>query len=484
MPLKKVTENLGRVPPHDETAEQVILATLLSGVGVDVLEKVITSLTPEDFYIDRNAVIYRAILQLVEEEHTSHIDVAMIKRILRKKKLLDEAIEEYLQFLIMDAMIAPRNIDYYIKAVKETSILRSLIRVGAEIMEMAYDDSQDPREVLNSAERLIFEIGFKSESSREVKPLSDYLREVWEDISENLEKENVSLLPGISSGFGQLDQYIGGLQKGNMIVVGARPSVGKTSFALNIAHNVAVGGGRGVLIFSLEMTPSQLALRFLSQASMVKMEHLQRANLSKQELNNVALALQELSQAPIYIDYSSLLTTYDIQSKARKLKAELAREGKELGLVVVDYLQLLSSFGRPGRGITRQQEIAEYSRALKTMATELEVPVLVVSQLSREAERESRRPRLSDLRESGAIEQDADIVIFLYKVEGPENSSYSGYEEYIDNTSGAFADYSVSEVEVIVAKNRNGRTGTLLFKFLESITLFVPDEEFNWTGQL
>ncbi len=470
-------DSLSRVPPHSELAEKVILATLLSGVDVHVLEEVITSLAPEDFYIEKHSRIYSAILTLVMEEQVTHIDVAMVRQVLEKKKMLDESMEEYLTYLVTDVMISPRNIAYYVKEVKEKSILRSLIRVGAEIMEMAYDPDHEPREILNAAERMIFEVLFKTQTSREVKPLAEYLREVWGEIRENLEKGKENLLPGISSGYLKLDETIGGLQKGNMIVIGARPAVGKTSFALNIAHNVALGAGKGVLIFSLEMTPEQLALRFLSQISMVKMKRFQTANLSQREIEQVVSALDELSQAPIYIDYSSILTTYDIQSKARKLKSELMREGKELGLIVVDYIQLLS--GRGPKGSTRQQEIAEYSRALKTMAIELEVPIIVVSQLTREAERESRRPRLSDLRESGAIEQDADVVIFLYKPDsGVTSSGFDDYEEYISQ-SGVFDEYNARDVEVIVAKNRNGETGTLLFKFLEDITLLIPEDEFK-----
>jgi replicative DNA helicase len=432
-----------KLPPQNIEAEQSVLGGIL--IENKAINKVMEILTDDDFYRDAHCKIYNAIINLTQRDEPA--DLITLTNELRKMNQLDSiGGASYLASLI-DSVPTAANIEYYAKIVKEKSILRKLIQTSTEIITQGYEDQADVEAFLDEAERAIFEI-----SEKRVKPSFYSIRDIVKDSFKTIEKlyEKKELVTGVPSGFKELDQRTAGFQPSDLIIVAGRPSMGKTAFCLNVAQYAAIEKGIPVAIFSLEMSKEQLVIRMLCSEARVEGTRLRTGYLSESDWPKLTLAAGNLSDAPIYIDDTASLSILELRAKARRLNAEHG-----LGMLVIDYLQLMR--GR-SKAESRQQEISEISRSLKALAKELNIPVIAVSQLSRKTEeRRDFRPQLSDLRESGAIEQDADVILFLYRDEL--------YNRSEDNPNRGKA-------EVIIGKQRNGPIGKVELAFLDKFTTF------------
>lgn len=431
-----------RIPPHDIEAEQAVLGGLM--IDKDVVANVVEILKIEDFYRDDHKEIFSAILDLYEISNP--IDVLSVKEKLRTKGVLEAVGDiEYLT-LLTDKIPTTANIEYYARNIEEKSILRRLIKSSNEILSLGYEASEEVSIILDQAEKKIFDI-LDKRNVKGFSPIKEVLLESFNKLEELYNSKGH--ITGIPTGFTDLDVKTAGLHNSDLILIAARPALGKTSFVLNIAANAAIHAKAPVAVFSLEMSKEQLTNRMLSCEAMVDSNKIKTGKLEDDDWPKIARALGPLSQAPIYIDDTPGITINDIRAKCRRLKLE-----KGLKLVIIDYLQLMQ--GR-GKSESRQQEVSEISRSLKILAKELDVPVVTLSQLSRAPDaRADHRPVLSDLRESGAIEQDADIVMFLYR------DDY--YNPETDKKNIA---------EIIIAKHRNGSTGTVELVWLGQYTKFA-----------
>jgi replicative DNA helicase len=433
---------LDRIPPQNIEAEQAVLgAILLSG---DALITAMERVTSEDFYRGSHQRIFESILELAEDGEPVDL-VTLTAKLHNKQQLEDIGGVTYLSELA-NAVPTAANVDYYAAIVEEKSMLRRLIRTATQIVSNGYASSDDVGDMLNEAEARILEISQRRSSSGFVS-IRDVLMEVFERVE--FRYSNKGGTTGIPSGFVDLDKMTSGFQRSDLIIVAARPSVGKTAFALNIAQNVGVRAKETVAIFSLEMGAAQLVQRMICAEANVDATRMRSGYLEGDDWEKLTFAIGALSEASIYIDDSPSVTVAEIRAKCRRLKQE-----KGLGMVLIDYLQLIH--GR-GKGDNRQQEVSEISRTLKQIARELHVPVIALSQLSRGVEqRQDKRPMMSDLRESGSIEQDADIVAFLYR------------DDYYDKESE-----KKNIIEIILAKQRNGPVGTVELAFLKNFNKFV-----------
>lgn len=432
-----------RIPPQNIEAEQAVLGAILleSAALITVMEL----LRPEDFYREAHRQIYEAMIEL--NESNQPIDLITLTTRLEEKQLLSEVGGVPYLTQLAAAVPTAANVQYYAKIVEEKAMLRKLIRTATEIVTNGYSGTEDVQDLLSEAERRILEISNRTLSSGFV-PIRDVLMEVFERVEMLYNQKGQ--ITGIPSGFPDLDRMTSGFQRSDLIIVAARPSVGKTAFALNIAQNVAVRAKETVAIFSLEMSAAQLVQRMICAEANVDAGRLRNGNLEGDDWEKLTMAIGTLSEAEIYIDDTPGLTVAEIRAKCRRLKKE-----KGLGMIVIDYLQLISGRGKPGE--SRQQEVSEISRTLKQIARELEVPVIALSQLSRGVEqRQDKRPLMSDLRESGSIEQDADIVAFLYR------------DDYYDKETE-----KKNIIEIIIAKQRNGPVGTVELVFLKNFNKFV-----------
>lgn len=402
-------------------------------------------LKEEDFYREDNKLIYRAILNLYNRAEP--VDIITLKAELTSMGKF-EAVGglEYLADL-PERVPTTANVDKYIKIVEEKSILRNLIKTANEIITLGYDPTEEVEDIMDSAEKKIFDI-MQSKNQKGYTPIKDILVETFAQLEELYnQKQHIT---GVPTGFADLDYKTAGLHGSDLVLVAARPAMGKSAFALNIASNAAVRANVPVAIFSLEMSKEQMVNRILCSEAMVDSNKVRTGKLDEQDWTKLASALGPLSEAGIYIDDTPGISVMEIRAKCRKLKLE-----KNIGLVVIDYLQLIQ--GSNKRGGSREQEISEISRSLKILAKEINVPVIALSQLSRAPEqRPDHRPMLSDLRESGAIEQDADIVMFLYR------------DDYYNEDSE-----KKNIAEVIMAKHRAGSTGTVELLWLGNYTKFV-----------
>lgn len=430
-----------KIPPQNIEAEQSVLGGIL--IENSAINKVTEILDVNDFYRDAHRKIFNALIDLSERDEPA--DLITLTNELRKKNQLD-AIGgvSYLASLI-DSVPTAANIEYYAKIVKEKAILRKLIETSTEIITQSYEDRGDVESFLDDAERAIFEI-----SERRVKPSFYSIKDIVKESFRTIEKlyEKKELITGVPSGFKELDRMTAGFQPSDLIIVAGRPSMGKTAFCLNIAQYAAIEKGTPVAIFSLEMSKEQLVIRMLCSEARVEGTRLRTGFLSESDWPRLTLAAGNLSDAPIYIDDTPALSILELRAKSRRLKSEHG-----LNMIIIDYLQLMK--GRT-KAESRQQEISEISRSLKALAKELNVPVIAVSQLSRKTEeRHGNRPQLSDLRESGAIEQDADVILFLFREE-----VYNRTEE------------NRGKAEVIIGKQRNGPTGKVDLAFLDKFTTF------------
>ncbi|AUG56237.1 MAG TPA: replicative DNA helicase [Ruminiclostridium sp.] len=440
--------SLGRVPPQSIEAEQSVLGASL--LDKEVLSSITEIIDVSDFYRDDHKEIFEAIMDLYERGEP--IDLITVSEQLKIRGSLDAVGGlEYLTGLV-NAVPTTANAKHYAKIVEEKSILRKLIKISSEIINMGYEQAEEVEYILDKAEKGIFDIS-QGRNSQGFAQIKDVLIETFDRLEELYNSKGS--VTGIPTGFIDLDHKTAGLHNSDLILIAARPAMGKTSFALNIAQYAAIHSQVPVAIFSLEMSKEQLVNRMLCCEAMVDAQRMRTGQLEDSDWQKIAKALGPISDAPIFIDDTPGVTAAEIRAKCRRLKIE-----KDLGLVVIDYLQLMQ--GR-GRSENRQQEISEISRSLKILAKEINVPVIALSQLSRAPElRGDHRPILSDLRESGAIEQDADIVMFLYR------DDYYNPETEKKNVA-----------EVIIAKHRNGSTGTVELAWLGQYTKFANLEKFR-----
>ena len=434
---------LGKVPPNDIEAEQAVIGSMLT--DKEAVFAAIEALREEDFYREDNKIIYSAILNLYNRGEP--IDVITLKSELSTMGKL-EAVGglEYIVEL-PEKVPTTSNVDQYIKIVEEKSLLRNLIKTANDIITLGYDPTQDVEGIIDNSEKKIFEV-MQKKDQKGYSSIKDILVDTFTELEQLYNrKQHVT---GVPTGFADLDMKTAGLHNSDLILVAARPAMGKSAFALNIATNAALKANIPVVIFSLEMSKEQMVNRILCSEAMVDSNKVRTGTLEEEDLAKLAEASGVLSEANIYVDDTPGISIMEIRAKCRKMKLE-----KDIGLVVIDYLQLVQGSGK--RGASREQEIAEISRSLKILAKEIKVPVIALSQLSRAPElRNDHRPILSDLRESGSIEQDADIVMFLYR------------DDYYNENSE-----KKDTAEVIIAKHRAGPTGTVELLWLGNYTKFV-----------
>ena len=439
MPLREVPNNI--------EAEQAVIGSMF--LDIHALEKACDSLTPESFYFNNNSKIFKTIQDMHEEKIP--IDFTTVTTELKNKNILTEVggVEYLTEILERTATAA--HIEQYIKSVEDSSLLRKLIEVSNDITSSAYEPEKNVNETIDNAERKILSV-VKNRRSTEFKTI----KEVLNKTEQNLEflSKSKSDITGIPTGWYDIDKLTTGLHEHQLIIIAARPAMGKTAFAVNLATNVALNTDKTVALFNMEMGAEQLASRMLSSLGQVEGSKLATGNLLNEDWKRVNEAISQLSEANLYMDDTPGVTIGEIRSKCRRL----ASSEKGLGLVIIDYLQLVAS-GANYAG-NRQQEVADISRALRTMAMELDIPVVALAQLSRAVDaRENKRPIISDLRESGSIEQDADIVAFLYR-----DDYYNKAESIDENTSKS---------EFIIRKHRNGPTATIDLIFKRNTSTFV-----------
>ncbi|ACQ70676.1 MULTISPECIES: replicative DNA helicase [Exiguobacterium] len=433
-------------PPHSVEAEQAVLGAII--LDSDRLITASERVDPDDFYRVSHQRIFEAMLKI--NDRGELVDLVTLSSELQAQGILDEI--GGLNYLaeVAESVPAIGNIGYYLNVVDQKAALRRLIRTATNIVSDGYERQDEVDSVLSDAERNILKVSQRKGQSS-FHPIGSVLSDAYSTI-EKLHQSSGEIT-GIATGFTDLDKMTAGFQRNDLIIVAARPSVGKTAFALNISQNVAVRTGENVAIFSLEMGAEQLVMRMLCAEGNIDAQRLRTGRLEAEDWGRLSLAMSSLSQAGIYIDDTPGLRVNEIRAKCRRLKQEHG-----LGMIMIDYLQLIVGNGKPGEN--RQQEVSEISRTLKAIARELQVPVIALSQLSRGVEsRQDKRPMMSDIRESGAIEQDADIVAFLYR------------DDYYDKESE-----DANTIEIIIAKQRNGPTGTVKLSFRKEYNKFVNME--------
>ncbi|AIY85128.1 replicative DNA helicase [Clostridium baratii] len=432
---------VNRTLPQSIEAEQSVIGSMI--IDRSAIAQAAEGLEEEDFYRDSHKVLYRSIIEMFKRDMA--VDLVTVLEYLKATDTLERAGGVTYVSEITSSVPTTANLASYIQIVQEKSTLRKLIKASTSIIEESYNKQGEVEDVLDSAEKRIFDIAEKRTTS-DFEPLNQVLERGFIEIERLF--NNKGEITGVSSGFIDLDSKTSGFQKGDMVLIAARPSMGKTTFALNIAENAALRGGKSVVIFSLEMSKEQLAYKLLCSEANVDMLKLRTGNLDDKDWENIARATGPLSKAKIYIDDTAGVSVMEMRSKCRRLKMEYG-----IDLIMIDYLQLMS--GSSGSE-SRQQEVSEISRSIKALAKEMECPVIALSQLSRAPEqRADHRPMLSDLRESGSIEQDADLVMFLYR------------DEYYNKET---EDKNVGEC--IIAKQRNGPVGTVKLAWLGQFSKF------------
>lgn len=438
---------IDRLPPQSLEAEQSVLGSIL--IDRDAIVEVAEFLRPADFYREANGRIYAAMLELFEQREP--VDIVTVAEVLERGDALDGVGgRTYLSSLSNQTPTAVHAVQYA-RIVERKAVLRNLIGAAGRIASIGYEDPAEIQEAIDRAEAELFSV-----SERRVSAGFAELKSLLHEAFDRLDylHSHRGEISGVRSGFAELDAMTTGFQRSDLVVLAARPSVGKTSLALNIAEHAAVRDAKSVGIFSLEMSKEQLVLRLLSSVGDIDSQRLRTGFLEDLDFNRVANAMTQLSEARVFIDDTPNISTMELRTKARRLQAEAG-----LDLVIVDYLQLMQAT-TTSRDANRVQEVSEISRGLKALARELSVPVIALSQLSRQPEmRESKEPRLSDLRESGAIEQDADLVVFLWR------ERERGQEDQ---------DGDVEEINLHLAKHRNGPTGRLKLMFRKRQTRFYP----------
>lgn len=435
------TSMLNKVPPHSLEAEQSVLGAML--LDKDAIAKAIDILVVDDFYREAHRIIFDSVVTLYNRAEP--VDLIMVTELLRQKNALESVGGASYISSLANMVPTAANAEYYASIVKDKSIYRALVNAGNQISSMGFESGQDVEQTMDRAQQLIFNISQKGRI-KTIDDMNTVLMRTFDRIERLYETKGA--VTGVPTGFTEMDRMLSGLQPSELIIIAARPSMGKTALALNIATHVALSEKKPVLIFSLEMSQDLLAQRMLCAQASVNAQELRRGNLTDSDWPKLSQAIGRLSEAPIFIDDTPTISALEIRSRARKLKIE-----KGLGLIVIDYLQLIQGKGRTE---SRQQEIAEITRSLKSLARELEVPVLSLAQLSRAVEATAdKKPMLSHLKESGEIEQSADVVAFIYR------------DEYynVDTENKNIA-------EIIIAKQRNGPTGSFQLYWQKEYTRF------------
>ncbi len=430
-----------RLPPHNLEAEAAVLGSVL--INPESMNKIVEILEPDYFYSPQNKLIYEAVFTLYNQNKPT--DVLSLAEYFRSRNKLDDIGGiEYLSELGLDNVLSS-NVEYYAQIIKENALKRKLVNAGSIIIEEVFKNPE-AEVALEVAEKTIFDIA-QQKSSQDVKLITNLLMETVEQLEFRF--NNKGSYTGVPSGYYDLDAMLAGFQKSDLIILAARPSMGKTAFALNIAQNIGIEQHVPVLIFSLEMSASQLTQRILCSEAEIEAQRARTGELNEQEWEKIADVMNKLHEAPILIDDSSGVTLSDVRAKARRIKTKYP----DLGLIIIDYLQLIED----KTIMDRNQAISGISRGLKSLARELNVPIISLSQLSRKVEdRTDKRPMLSDLRESGAIEQDADVVMFVHR------------EEYYDKENPELK----NKASIIIAKQRNGPVGSVDLLFFGSTTKF------------
>jgi replicative DNA helicase len=446
--MNEVWQN--QIPPQDIEAEQAVLGAIF--LDADSIIDAMEIIEPQDFYRRSHQIIFQSMIQL--NDRNESIDLITLKAEIEKSNSLEDIGGLTYLTELSQASPSAASIAYYAKIVDDKATLRNLIQTASRIVTKGFEQDEDVQSIVDQAEKSILEVSEKRNSNG-FQSIADVLNRTIENIDQLA--QNNEEITGLPTGYAALDKMTAGLQKEELIILAARPAVGKTAFALNIAQNVGTKTDRSVAIFSLEMGAESLVNRMLCAEGSIEASHLRTGQLSEEEWRNLIVAMGSLSNASIYIDDTPGIKISEIRARCRKL----AQEKGNLGLILIDYLQLIEGTGRENR----QQEVSEISRQLKKLAKELKVPVIALSQLSRGVEqRQDKRPVLSDIRESGSIEQDADIVAFLYR------DDY--YQREGDDEDGGEEPQNNNVIEVIIEKNRSGARGTVELLFIKEYNKF------------
>lgn len=437
---------IDRIPPYNQEAEMAVLGSVL--VDREMMATVSEILRPEDFYAPLHETIFMALLAL--SERGEPLDKVALAEELRGRGMLDKIGGLAYLSSLMDTVPTAASAEYYAKIVREKASLRGLIHAGTEISRLGFESEEDVPEALDKSEQIVYEVTNRG-TKKSFAAVSDLLLGVFQDLERRHERKGDRT--GVTSGFRDIDDYTAGFQPGNLVILAARPAMGKTSMALNMAVAAAKDERKPVAIFSLEMTKQELVERFISSEGRLDASKLRRGAIKENEWDEIGKAMGTLHDLPIYLDDSGSVSVTEIRSRCRRLKS-----AGGLAAVFIDYLQLV----RPatlGRNVNRNEELSDICRTLKATAKDLEIPIVALAQLNRGVEaRQDKRPMLSDLRDSGAIEQEADIVTFLYR------------DAYYNRETSPEPDLT----EFIIAKHRNGKVGTVRLRFLQEHTLFVP----------
>ena len=444
----------GKLPPQAVDLEEAVLGAIM--LEKNAVNECIDILKPESFYKESHQKIFEAIIDLFQ--NTEPIDILTVTKRLQKKGELDVVGGPYYITQLTNRVASAANIQYHARIIAQKFIQRELIRIASEIIRDSYDETVDVFDILDDAEQKLFEVA-EGNIRKNYERVDSVIHQAIKELEAKHEnKEGVS---GVPTGFLSLDRITGGWQKNDMIVVAARPSMGKTAFVLSMARNAAVKFKKPVAFFSLEMSSVQLVNRLISAESGIAGDRIMRGQLEEYEYSQIHVKIKELTEAPLFIDDTPALSVFEFRSKCRRLKQQ-----HDIQLAVIDYLQLMSGGNQAGN---REQEISTISRSIKEVAKELNIPIIALSQLSRNVETRGgeKRPMLSDLRESGAIEQDADLVAFLYR------PAYYGIT--VDEEGNNIEDLT----EVLVSKHRNGATGTVKLRFIKDYAKFVDYDSSN-----
>lgn len=457
-PVNQAFLDHGRVPPQAIDLEEAVLGAIM--LEKDALTAVIDILKPEVFYKEAHQMIFEAIVRLFND--TQPIDILTVVNRLKMNGDLDLVGGAYYISQLTNRVASSANVEYHSRIILQKFIQRELIRVSSEIIKDAYEDTTDVFELLDKAESNLFAVSERN-IRRQQGEMHTLMKEAMQDI-ENA-KDAETKMRGVPSGFTGLDRITNGFQKSDLIILASRPGMGKTAFALTLARNMAVDHEKSVAIFSLEMSSVQLVTRLISAESQLSSDKLRKGELEEFEWQQLNTKIRKLDEAKIFIDDTPALTIFELRAKCRRLKAQ-----NDIQMIFIDYLQLMS--GPQDKQSNREQEISQISRSLKALAKELDVPIMALSQLSRAVETRagSKKPILSDLRESGAIEQDADIVVFIYRPE------YYGLDQEEDGTSTA------GMATISIAKHRNGALADIQLRFIKDFAKYADLDTFGFDG--
>lgn len=450
----------GRVPPQAMEMEQAVLGALL--LEKDALNKIVDVVRPEMFYKEGNKLIYEAVNELFQ--NSEPIDLLTVKNHLSVKGKLDAAGGIFYLTELTSKVASAANIEYHARVIAQKYLMRELIKIGDGMVQSAYDETSDVFDLLDESEKNLFSLS-ETNLRRKSQRMNDLVAKTLKELEEMAGNETG--ITGVATGFSMLDQMTSGFHGSELIIVAARPAMGKTAFTLSMARNAAVRYGVGVAFFSLEMGASQLVQRLLCGEAEIDAQKMRTGRLEQREWQQLHSRIGALSKAPLFIDDTPALSIMDLRAKGRRLKAE-----HDIGMIIIDYLQLMQ--GNVKSGGNREQEIAGISRSLKELAKELDIPIIALSQLSRAVETRGgdKKPMLSDLRESGSIEQDADMVMFLYRPE------YYGLTTYEDGTT------TQGVAEVIIAKQRSGPVGDVRLQFINKFAKFADLNDYSMEQNL